>query len=112
MQLSHSTRNGKRLPQIASHWLLGALALLFPVGPASLTVHAQGNESHELTLIHPDDSDFQPLLDARFPGFSSLNSYSTIRPFLVLLRNDTPQLATAYVIEWEVHVPNGLPQYF
>ena len=50
-------------------------------------------------MIRPDDPDFDTLLNGNFPGVERLAGYAIIRPYLVLVRNDTAHLPKAYSIE-------------
>ncbi|MGH9444602.1 MAG: hypothetical protein ACRD3O_02550 [Terriglobia bacterium] len=59
-----------------------------------------------LTLIQPTDPTFESLLDSYFPGLSSSANYQAIRPFLVLVQNNTGLGAVAYAIHW------ALPETF
>lgn len=57
--------------------------------------------SQSLTLIKPTDPDFEGMLDTYYPGISDQEGYqNSIRPFLVIVRNDTSELAIAYAITW------------
>ncbi|MGC1604035.1 MAG: hypothetical protein WA748_00825 [Candidatus Acidiferrum sp.] len=73
----------------------------------ALISSAQTLTTHQLTLIHPDDPDFDTLLSANFPGIERLDGYSVVRPYLVLVRNDTAHLPKAYSIEWETKTSEG-----
>ena len=80
--------------------IVGAL-----VCPALAIAFPQAAASHKLTLIQPRDAEFDQLLRDNFPGFDGLDGYAVFRPFLAILRNDTQQAATAYVVAWDVHSP-------
>jgi hypothetical protein len=62
---------------------------------------AQSGSSHQLTLIHPDDTEFETLLNGNFPGFEMLDGFAIFRPYLVLLRNDTSHAVRVYKVAWE-----------
>ncbi|MGC1485459.1 MAG: hypothetical protein WA789_16820, partial [Candidatus Acidiferrum sp.] len=47
----------------------------------ALISSAQTLTTHQLTLIHPDDPDFDTLLSANFPGIERLDGYSVVRPY-------------------------------
>lgn len=54
-----------------------------------------------LTLIKPSDPNFDSTLESYFPGLSVEDGYQqAIRPFLVIVRNDTGLPAVAYAIRW------------
>lgn len=74
---------------------------------APTTTVAQSGASRQLTLIHPDDQGFDALLNDNFPGFEKLDGYAALRPFLVLLRNDTSHAASAYSLEWDLQTSSG-----
>ena len=78
------------------------LALL-PVAntPAQTPSPAQPSSSRQLTLIRPDDADFDTMLNSNFPGLERLDGFAIFRPYLVLLRNDTSHIGRAYMMSWE-----------
>jgi hypothetical protein len=86
-----------------SRWAL-TLVLICVTSPACL---AQ-NQAPSLTLIHPDDQDFETILTTNFPGLEELDGYTVFRPYLVLLRNNTLHRARAYGVEWETHSATGM----
>lgn len=61
----------------------------------------------QLTLIRPGDSGFDALLSENFPGLEKLDGYAVYRPFLVLLRNDTPHAVRAYMLQWQARSLQG-----
>jgi hypothetical protein len=65
-----------------------------------------------LTLIHPNDPEFDNLLTANFPGLDKLDGYALYRPFLVLLRNDTSHAVSAYMLQWDSRSSRGEPRRF
>jgi hypothetical protein len=88
--------------------ILRAIFLILLVSGASLSAIAQTGASRQLTLKHPGDSDFDAILNARYPGFADLENYRAIRPFLVLMRNDTPHSAMSYAIKWTIQSADGM----
>jgi len=62
---------------------------------------AQSGSSHQLTLIHPDDPEFEALLNGNFPGLERSNGFAIFRPYLVLLRNDTSHAVRVYKVAWK-----------
>ncbi len=73
---------------------------------------AQSGTARQLTLILPTDSQFDSVVTQNYPGLlQTLASYRTVRPFLVLLINQTGHSATAYSIEFNIQTP-GAPQGF
>jgi hypothetical protein len=74
------------------------------------TPSTQSGTSRELTLIHSTDSQFDSLLTQNYPGLlQTLADYPTVRPFLVLLSNETTHSAPAYSIEFNYQAA-GAPQ--
>ncbi len=64
--------------------------------------------SQSLTLIKPTDPNFDTTLNIYFPGISQEDGYQqAIRPFLVIVRNDTSMSAAAYAIAWTAHYAGG-----
>jgi hypothetical protein len=72
------------------------------VSGAGSRVPTKAVNSRELTLISPDDPQFETLLNANFPGLENLVGYQGMRPYLVLLRNDTPYAVSALTVEWDL----------
>jgi hypothetical protein len=87
---------------------LRALSIPLLACMSLLPVSSQTGASRQLTLVHPEDSAFDSLLNANFPGIQNLESYGAIRPFLVVLRNDTSHRGRAYVIQWEIQRSDGM----
>lgn len=71
------------------------------------SVAAQASAPRTLTLIRPDDPEFEALVADKFPGVQSLQNYARLKPFLLLLKNETPHWATGYAIEWNIRTSNG-----
>jgi hypothetical protein len=86
--------------------LVLALSVFSCVAPVGAS--AQSTGSHQLTLIHPEDANFDVLLTQNFRGFQDLEDYRAVRPFLVLLRNDTSHSTTAYTISWDIQSSGGM----
>ena len=63
--------------------------------------------TQSLTLFRPIDADFDILLTTDFPGFSEASSFQSLRPYLVLVRNDGAVPAIAYTIQWTVTYSDG-----
>ena len=86
--------------------LLLAPSALAQRGNFHLRVRQTATQS--LTLIKPSDPDFDGMIDSDYPGLSDEPGYQTsIRPFLVIVRNDTPLIAVAYAIIWTMHYAVG-----
>ena len=77
------------------------LILLTLVCLAPFGAFAQSGSSRQLTLIHPDNPEFETLLNSNFPGLERLDGFAIFRPYLVLLRNDTSHIVRAYMMSWE-----------
>jgi len=75
--------------------------LLFMVCMIPVRTPAQAGASRQLTLIHPDDPEFETLLNSNFPGLERLDGFAIFRPYLVLLRNDTSHAVRMYMMAWE-----------
>jgi hypothetical protein len=88
-------RSGRFVPRLLPFFLL-AVAVAIPSRGS-----AQTPASRQLTLIHPDDPEFESLLNANFPGIELIEGYAIFRPYLILLRNDSAQEVRAYTIEWQ-----------
>lgn len=67
-----------------------------------LQIPATDEVSTSLTLINPSDANFSALLDEYFPGVSSVPNFQNMRPYLMLIRNDTALPAVAYALKWDV----------
>ncbi|SRR5579883_585058 len=85
-------------------FLLAALCLL-PCVAASQTAPSQPDITHTLTLIGPNDPEFERLITENYPGMEDLEGYRAMRPYLALLRNDTNLSVRAYVVVWDVASP-------
>lgn len=55
-----------------------------------------------VVLKQPGDVEFDSLLNDNFPGIANLEGFKAIRPFMVLLRNDSQKRVMAYVVKWDV----------
>lgn len=86
----HKTRDAGRI-----------FLLLLLACATALSAFGQSTPSRQLTLIHPDDPDFETLLNSNFPGLERLDGYAVFRPYLALLRNDTPHIVRVYMMAWE-----------
>jgi hypothetical protein len=53
-----------------------------------------------LTVITPDDSNFDDEMALDFPRYVRLKKYPAMRPYMVILRNDTDRTARAYDVVW------------
>jgi len=87
----------------AGLFILVAL-LLLPGVAASQAPSAPPDTGHKLTLIGPNDRDFDSLLTSNFPGIDLLDGFRVVRPFLVVLRNDTSHAARTYMMVWDREV--------
>jgi len=66
---------------------------------------AQPNNPRPLTLIYANDPQMDPLLKASFPGMENIIGYQAMRPFFLLVRNDTPYPVSAFTVEWDAEAP-------
>ena len=66
------------------------------------------NRTVGLTLVSPADPDFTNLLDNNFNGISSLPDYQALRPFLAIVRNESPQVFKAYSVAWNIQGESGV----
>lgn len=71
---------------------------------AAQTLDADGVS---LRLINATNPAFDQILEGYFPGITSVEQYQSIRPFLVLLRNDSSLSAKAYAIHWDLTTSEG-----
>lgn len=65
-----------------------------------------------LTFIVPSDANFDAQAELAFPGLTSDSGYQRVRPFLVLLHNETGRYARAYAVHWQLiygDEPYGAP---
>lgn len=93
-------------------WLLMPILILAlsPTASAQRVWHLRVRQtaSQSLTLIKPTDPNFETTLDAFFPGVSHQDGYQqSIRPFLVIVRNDNYLPAVAYAITWTARYEDG-----
>jgi hypothetical protein len=98
-------------------WALLALASMFSACRkaqqkssqpfASKVVSVETAAARPLTVVRPGDPEFDSLLKANYPGIEDIEEYQLARRFIVLLRNDTPIAANAYLVEWEVQTSDG-----
>jgi hypothetical protein len=95
------------LPAFLPRLLVSVVVALEVASPFIL--FAQVPPPGQVTLILPEHTQFQPLLRDKFPHFLEAESYANLRPFLVLLRNDTSRHVLAYVIKWDVRFSHRLP---
>lgn len=58
-----------------------------------------------LTVIPSSDPAFGSECNLNFPGFSGITNYDILRPWMVILRNDTGRVARAYAVVWHVTFP-------
>jgi hypothetical protein len=68
---------------------------------------AQTPVSRLLTLIQPENPDFDTVLNQNFPDFQKFDAYQKIRPFLAILQNGTSYPVAAYSVVWETRAPDG-----
>ncbi len=86
-----------------------ALLLCLLLAPGAIAqgvwhLRVRQTATQSLTLIKPSDPLFEGMIDTYYPGISQEPGYQTsIKPFLVLVRNDTALPAVAYAIMWRVH---------
>jgi hypothetical protein len=78
--------------------------------PLRLVVPGSDQVRSSLTMVSPSQSDFVALLDRYFPGITGMSSFQSLRPYLVLIRNDTAPAAVAYAVRWDVTYGNGSTQ--
>lgn len=68
---------------------------------------AQTPLSRLLTLIQPNNPNFDTVLNQNFPGLQQLAAYQNMRPFLLILQNGTSYPVEAYAVTWETRAPDG-----
>jgi hypothetical protein len=69
------------------------------------SIHAVGLSSEHITLTSPAESEFDPLVRSLFRGNSE--ELLKLKPFLVIVSNDSPRTMVAYTLRWEIELPLG-----
>lgn len=69
------------------------------------------SQSAPLSFVKPADASFQILLEEYYPGLSALPDYEKMKPYLVLLQNDTGQRIVAYSVVWLISFDGGRGRY-
>lgn len=82
--------------------VLGLAIVAMLVGAFTHSTSAQANNTPHLTLVLPQDQTFDAVIQENYPGLASQDNYTNIKPYLVILENNTELAATAYDIEWTV----------
>ncbi len=83
-------------------WTFALVAML------SIAAFPRGAAAQSLTLIHPDDPSFDSVLSSAYPGIEKMDDFQMQRRFMVLLRNDSPVAANAYLVAWEIQASGGM----
>ena len=83
------------------------LSAILMICLGAFSAFAQSQGTRKLTLITPEQPDFEAVLSANFPGIQEFDAYRMVSPFLVVLRNDTSHPAEAYAVMWETRAPDG-----
>lgn len=99
---------------------LSAALVVLAATSSSLSAQTKGPElivpksksvAYSLTLITPNQANFDLILESHFPGIlDGVSDFQATRPYLVMIRNDSPLPAVAYAIHWEVSYLNGKSQ--
>jgi hypothetical protein len=108
MKLNFNLLGQKYFGGLTVGGVLRTLFLFVLVSASTPGASAQLGESRQLTLMHPQETDFEAILNASYPGFTNLDNYRAIRPFLVLVRNDSSHSAMSYAIEWDIRSRDGM----
>src|SRR6185437_2566930 len=74
-------------------------------GGRSRTLVFRAKGGSPLTVIPAPDARFDNEMRGRFSGFLGLEDYEQLRPWLVVLRNDTGRSVVAYHVDWQVRYP-------
>src|SRR5579864_83270 len=74
--------------------------------PQKQTLHYKARPGLPLTLITPSDPAFDNEMAAIFPRYLGLVKYPAMRPYLAILRNDSPRTARACEVIWRVQAAN------
>jgi len=93
-------RTGRSFRVIAQVTLFLWVLLCTDWRPGSVA-RAQAGQPRQLTLIGPDDSHFDDLLNQYYPGIQSMDGFTGERPYLVILQNNTKVAVEAYCIRYE-----------
>lgn len=65
-----------------------------------------------LALIRPGDAGFDRDMEAYFPQYAAEPNYQALRPYLVILQNNTNRTARAYDLRWQAQRANGAARYW
>lgn len=85
-----------------ARWMLLTLSLW------SAPLNAQDQtSSRSIILETPANLSFDSDVEQNFPGLTRIPQYDQIRPFLVLLTNQTALTAKAYAVRWKVSTAEG-----
>ncbi len=91
--------------------ILGCFLCITPV-----CARAQSTPPRQLTLIRPDDQEFETVLEEKYPGLQNLDCYAIVRPFLLVLKNSSSHSAVAYAVDWQIVTSGGMlhhqPSFF
>jgi hypothetical protein len=81
----------------------------------STTIHVKDLTRIGLRLVGPKDAEFEQIAES-FLGGSSADLQSTIKPFAVLVRNESLRAVAGYIVVWRVELDDGsirtFPQAF
>lgn len=82
-------------------------AFALPVVTCALGQSNPRAASQGLTVIAPSDPNFDGLLGSYFGAISTAPLYPQMRPYFLLLRNDTGSTAEGYSVGWETRTAGG-----
>jgi hypothetical protein len=89
---------------------VAAVALVAGAARAQLPnwrLRVRQTAQQSLTMLTPSSPDFASVLSGVFPGVWGEAGFARVRPYLVILRNDTPLPAVAYALVWTVRSRGG-----
>ncbi len=72
-----------------------------------LRAPAANQVGSSLTVVSPSAGAFNALLNAYFPGVSGMPNFESLRPYLLLIRNETTLPAVAYAVRWDISYEHG-----
>jgi hypothetical protein len=86
-------------------WML-VISCMAPVPAQSNSISAP-RQPRRLELLRSNQPDFEPSIDANYPGLRQLDGFEAIKPLLVMLRNNSEHGIKAFVIKWSVVEATG-----
>jgi hypothetical protein len=84
------------------------VGLLYVLSVSAQTANSQGSYSNRsVAIVQPTDATFDDALDANFSGIRVAPGFDRIKPFLVVVQNNTSHGILAYVVTWTLNQSDG-----